>query len=110
MNTLDSSLTLETAGTDLNLLPHRACRVFGLLRTPSVLLIVGWAPRYRHIVEVDENDPALIEDTSVQDLENEWDALFGRDPATARNPRRFFFKGSLDVIAVEDISRTNSRS
>jgi len=66
-------------------------------------IIGGWAPKYRHTVEVAADDPLLTYDSSNEDLANQYAVQTGRSAESFNLARWYFYNGSLSVLKVAPI-------
>lgn len=67
-------------------------------------IIGGWVPKYRHAVEVSEDNPYLSYDQSVDDLAAQYASLTGRTVESFNLAKRYFYTGSLSVLEVIPIT------
>lgn len=65
---------------------------------------VEGAAKFRHTVEVEESDPLLTKDESVEKLKSLWDAEIGGPLSTAECETIYFYDGELNVIGVHPIT------
>ena len=60
--------------------------------------------RYRHAVEVKDNDPRLYKDESVERLKAMW-KYEKQDPnACSESETVYFYEGELDVVEIIDVT------
>lgn len=69
-------------------------------------VIGDWRPAFRHTVVLAKNDSLLLIDTSFETLKRAYSVEIGTPSGGFKIPTRYFYRGSLNVAKVEEISLT----